>query len=146
MRVLVGEFENAFRALHEESLELLDSSIFVPVGPDEKPTGGTVSELIVRSAAKVEQCFGGISARLWDDPYEWTLPESFLAKTAVFEYLGEVKAVREGGFKLLRSDRELAAKIAAPAGMVTIFDVLLSTLTESNRQLALAAYVSRDAI
>ena len=33
-------------------------------------------EYILRSAAAVEQTFGGITTRLWDDPFEWTLPEA----------------------------------------------------------------------
>ena len=28
------------------------------------------------SAGTIEQTFGGITANLWDDPFEWTLPET----------------------------------------------------------------------
>src|SRR3712207_7579473 len=36
-------------------------------------------EHVLRSAAAVEQTFGGITVNLWDDPFEWTLPESLPA-------------------------------------------------------------------
>jgi hypothetical protein len=35
------------------------------------------AEQILRSARIVEQVSGGITANLWDDPFEWTLPETF---------------------------------------------------------------------
>ena len=85
-------------------------------------------EHILRSAAAVEQTFGGITANLWDDPFEWTLPESLNTTACLAEYLDEVEATRQRGFALFRSDDDLRKKIAAPSGeMKTIFSLLLET-------------------
>src|SRR2546423_1908281 len=60
-------------------------------------------EHLLRSAAAVEQAFGGITATLWDDPFEWTLPESLSTPTRVAEYLNEVETTRQRGFAFIRS-------------------------------------------
>jgi hypothetical protein len=70
----------------------------------------------LRSAACVEQTFGGITASLWDDPFEWTLPETLRTPALVEEYLHEVEATRRRGFALVKSDAELAREINTPAG------------------------------
>src|SRR3954468_8763578 len=85
-------------------------------------------EHILRSAAAVEQTFGGLTANLWDDPFEWTLPETLKTPARVAEYLNEVEATRQRGFAFLRSDEDLRKEIAAPSGeMITIFSLLLET-------------------
>ncbi|HLA94383.1 MAG TPA: hypothetical protein VK612_01590, partial [Pyrinomonadaceae bacterium] len=80
MRDLLDVFDKAFAAVHTRSVELLGQTS----GPDlyrrprELPQTFamfTVGEYLLRSAASVEQTFGGITRRLWDDPFEWTLPE-----------------------------------------------------------------------
>jgi len=88
----------------------------------------SVGEYLVRSAAMVEQTFGGITTRLWDDPFEWTLPEKLSTKVSVLEYLDEVDAVRLDGFKFISSDAALTSKIPAPVDIRTIFEILLETL------------------
>ena len=52
-------------------------------------------EQVLRSAAIVEQTFGGLTANLWDDPFEWTLPETLSTSAKVIEYLNEVEATRQ---------------------------------------------------
>ena len=47
-------------------------------------------EDLVRSAAAIEQMCGGLTANLWDDPFEWTLPETLSNADRVVEYLDEV--------------------------------------------------------
>jgi hypothetical protein len=88
----------------------------------------SVGEYVVRSAAMVEQTFGGITTRLWDDPFEWTLPEKLVTKQLVLEYLDEVNAIRLHGFKFISSDAALTSNIPAPVEMRTIFEILLDTL------------------
>ncbi len=36
-------------------------------------TVATVGENVLKCAAILEQVFGGLTANLWDDPFEWTL-------------------------------------------------------------------------
>ena len=85
-------------------------------------------EYILRSAAMVEKTFGGITTRLWDDPFEWTLPEKLNDKNKVFTYLDEVEATRLRGFDFFRSDDDLKREIPAPEKQRTIFDILLETI------------------
>ena len=79
---IVRSLDAEFAGLHERSLTLLRA---VPAGrlywqpPFEgapRLPARSCGEHILRSAAAVEQTFGGITVSLWDDPFEWTLPES----------------------------------------------------------------------
>lgn len=92
-------------------------------------------EHLLRSAAVVEQTFGGITASLWDDPFEWTLPETLRTPALVEEYLNEVEATRRRGFALFRSDGELTKEIAVPPGETrTLAALLLETLARAAHQ------------
>jgi hypothetical protein len=89
-------------------------------------------EHLLRSAAADEQTFGGITASLWDDPFEWTLPETLSTPALVEEYLGEVEATRLRGFALFRADGDLSKEIVVPAGeMRTLAALLLETLARA---------------
>src|ERR1044072_5691571 len=100
MRIVRG-LDEQFARLHGRSLALVRG-----VPPERlywQPERGPAShpfpvyscgEHLLRSAAAVEQTFGGITVNLWDDPFEWTLPESLSTKERVAEYLGEVAATR----------------------------------------------------
>jgi hypothetical protein len=86
-------------------------------------------EHILRSAAAIEQTFGGITTNLWDDPFEWTLPETLSTPLRVAEYLNEVEATRLRGFSLFASDEDLLKEIAAPSGeMLPLCSLLLETI------------------
>ncbi|HEX2269316.1 MAG TPA: hypothetical protein VHH35_07275, partial [Pyrinomonadaceae bacterium] len=58
---------------------------------------------ILRSAAVIEQTFGGLTANLWDDPFEWTLPETLSTPELVIEHLSEVDALRQRFFSSIDS-------------------------------------------
>jgi hypothetical protein len=89
-------------------------------------------EHLLRSAAAVEQTFGGITASLWDDPFEWTLPETLQTPALVEGYLNEVEETRQRGFALFRSDDELAKEIVVPPGeMRPLAALLLRTLARA---------------
>lgn len=95
-----------------------------------KPDGSVDSfgEQILRSAAVVEQSFGGLTANLWDDPFEWTLPETLNAPAKVLEYLDEVEATRRHAFGSFESDDDLSKEIMTPAGGTQLLPFLLDTL------------------
>lgn len=95
-----------------------------------KPDGATDSfgEQILRSAALVEQSFGGLTANLWDDPFEWTLPETLNDTAKVLEYLDEVEATRRHAFQSFESDDDLSKDIMTPAGSTQLLPFLLDTL------------------
>jgi hypothetical protein len=89
-------------------------------------------EHLLRSAAAVEQTFGGITASLWDDPFEWTLPETLHTPALVEEYLNEVEATRRRGFALFRSDDDLTKEIVVPSGGArTLASLLVETLARA---------------
>ena len=89
-------------------------------------------EHLLRAAAAVEQTFGGITVNLWDDPFEWTLPEALPTPNEVARYLEEAEATRRRAFEFLRSDEDLSKEIAAPAGeMRTLLALAVETLARA---------------
>jgi hypothetical protein len=89
-------------------------------------------EHLLRSAASVEQTFGGVTANLWDDPFEWTLPETLSTPALVAEYLEEVEATRRRGLALVETDDDLLKEIAVPTGeMRALFALLNETLVRA---------------
>lgn len=131
--MLLTTLDANFTALDERSRDLLarldDGNVFHPVGGIERLSCG---ELIVRSAAMVEQTFGGLTTRLWDDPFEWTLPEKLGGIEGIIEYLGEVEATRIRGFKLFANDDDLLRELPAPVRMMSLFELLTQTLSRSD--------------
>ena len=132
MKTFIEIFDAQFRRIHERSCE------FIVLVPDERlfwrpPTVESTSEAyscgeyLLRSAAGVEQTFGGITVRLWDDPFEWTLPEELATCDKIIEYLNEVEATRKKGFAYFTSDADLARQIPAPERLTPIFKLLLGT-------------------
>ena len=85
-------------------------------------------EAILRSGAVIEKTFGGITTRLWDDPFEWTLPEKLSTRSAVLEYLDEVEQTRCRGFSFFSSDADLLREMPAPERLRPIIDILLETI------------------
>ena len=136
MKKLLEIFEEKFEKINSLSVELINKT------PDEnlfwrprelKQTMAmfSVGEYVLRSAGAVEQTFGGITTRLWDDPFEWTLPEKLSNSSAILEYLAEVKATRKKGFAFFASDDDLKKEMPAPEKLKTIFEILLESLARA---------------
>ena len=134
---IVRSLDGHFARLHERSAALVRA-----VPPDKlywQPRASAGSfpvyscgEHVLRSAAAVEQTFGGITVNLWDDPFEWTLPEALPTNAHVAEYLGEAEATRLRAFEFLRSDEDLGQEIAVPSGgMRTLFSLAVETLARA---------------
>jgi len=136
----ICSLDDEFVRLHERSCALL---LLIPAEqlyrqPRVDHSGSKVSvtqpvyscgEYLLRSAAAVEQTFGGITANLWDDPFEWTLPETLSTPAHVRDYFVEVEATRRRGFSLIASDDELRKEIMLPSGeRSTLFALILETL------------------
>jgi len=94
----------------------------------------SLGEQIVRSAGAVEQTFGGITANLWDDPFEWTLPENLATREKLLEYLDEVEATRKRGFGLFKNDEDLLKEVMTPSGRMHLASLLLDTLVRARNQ------------
>ena len=89
-------------------------------------------ENLVRSAAVIEQMCGGLTANLWDDPFEWTLPETLSNADRVIEYLAEVDVARQRTFDSI-DDAALSKYIAVPSGeSLQLISVLLQALVKAS--------------
>ena len=137
MNPLVSALDEQFARLHERGLSVLalvpaDRLYWQPRARAGAFPVYSCGEHLLRSAGAVEQTFGGITANLWDDPFEWTLPETLASAELMAEYLHEVEATRRRGFELFQSDADLLKEIAAPSGeMLTIYALLVETLVRA---------------
>lgn len=138
MRIVRG-LDEQFARLHGRSLAVVRA---VPVErlywqPERGPGARafpvySCGEHLLRSAAAVEQTFGGITVNLWDDPFEWTLPEALPTPDDVARYLEEAEATRLRAFEFLRSDEDIGKEIAVPSGeMRTLFSLAVETLARA---------------
>lgn len=132
MRNVLEALEKQFALIDKRSRALL--SELAPSELYRRPDGALSSiepfscgEFIARSAAEVEKTFGGITTRLWDDPYEWTLPEKLSTIDSLRDYLDEVEATRTKGLAFLRQDADLGREIPAPEVMRPIGELLIDT-------------------
>lgn len=135
---IVRSLDEQFARLHERSHALVRAvpaaRLYWPPPRDSALTLPAYScgEHVLRSAAAVEQTFGGITVNLWDDPFEWTLPEALPTPAHVAQYLDEAEATRRRAFGLFRSDADLTREIAAPpGGMRTLFALVAETLARA---------------
>ena len=93
--------------------------------------GSVPPDLLLRSAAVIEQTCGGLTANLWDDPFEWTLPETLSNTDRIIEYLSEVDLARQRAFNSIRDDTALTKYISAPTGEQLLVNLLLETLVKA---------------
>ena len=136
-RTLIESFEREFALLDSSNRKLLSN-----VAPEKlyEPAVFTglfttsIAELLVRSAAAVEQTCGGLTTNLWDDPFEWTLPETLSNATLISAYLEDVARSREALFVRLKHDDDLTKLIYLPSGEnQPLAQILLETLIRANK-------------
>ena len=95
----------------------------------QNPPAVSIGENILRSAAVIEQTCGGLTANLWDDPFEWTLPETLSNADRIIEYLSEVDLARQRAFNSILDDSALSKYISDPSGEPRfLISLLLETL------------------
>ncbi len=136
MRFQLQIFNSAFERLHARSLVILDAMpedrlYAKPRELDQTFAMFSCGEYLLRSAAAVEQTFLGLTRKLWDDPFEWTLPEALSTKAAVAQYINEAEDARLEGFRFLGSDDVLSREIPSPEKLRSIFEILLETLAKA---------------
>ena len=137
MNQLTASFDEQFARLHVRSCSLIGLVPAERLYWQPRASSGafpvySCGEHLLRSAASVEQTFGGITTNLWDDPFEWTLPETLTTPERVAEYLQEVEATRTRGFALFGSDGDLNREFSHPSGeMQTLFTLLTETLVRA---------------
>ena len=132
MKQLIEAFDQRFLALEQRSRALIEKTpgdlLFQK--PRDVPRS-SCGEYVLRSAGVVEKTFGGITTRLWDDPFEWTLPEAFAGPLDVLAYLSETEDTRRAGFAYLKSDEDLTREIPSPEKLRSLFEILLETLARA---------------
>src|ERR1043166_8418106 len=130
-RQLLDHLNDEFTRLIASLKQLVNS-----VTPDvlyRRPPSVTIGENLLRSAAVLEQTFGGLTANLWDDPFEWTLAETLSTAELVNEDLSEVDAARQLALRSIASDEDLVRYILGPWGEPrSLFVVLLGTLVQAS--------------
>ena len=150
-RQLTEAFDYQFARLHSRSCALVSNTsielLYRPAGSFSLAASYSVGENVLRSAAAVEQTFGGITANLWDDPFEWTLPENLSTTERVIEYLEEVEATRRRAFASFKNDSELSKEVLVPARNTRpLIDLLTETLVKAadfqGRAIAMLALLS----
>lgn len=138
MSKLKSSLDEQFARLHERSLALVRAIAPERLYWQPRPSSGafpvySCGEHLLRSAGLVEQTFGGITTNLWDDPFEWTLPETISTPQHVENYLMEVESTRQRGFQSIAGDGDLWKEIALPSGETeTLCALLLATLVRAN--------------
>jgi len=128
-RQIVQQLEQKFAELIKSLKDLVRS---VPTELLYRhPPAVSVGENILRSAAVVEQTCGGLTSNLWDDPFEWTLPETLSNPDLVVEYLSEVDAARQRAFDSIQDDSSLTKFISDPSGERLLISLLLDTVVKA---------------
>jgi len=130
-RIIIAAFEVEFAHLHAQARELIEGTgnALLYCNSD---AATSVGENVLRGAAVIEQTFGGITANLWDDPFEWTLPETLSTTDRIIEYLAEVEKTRLQAFNSFAADSDLLKEIVLPSGLATpLIAVLTNTLARA---------------
>jgi hypothetical protein len=121
-REIVQQLDQEFASLINSLKDLARS-----VPPDSR------YQQILRSAAVIEQMCGGLTANLWDDPFEWTLPETLSNTDRIIEYLSEVDLARRRAFDAIVDDGALIKYISVPSGESrSLISLLLETLVKAS--------------
>lgn len=131
MNDLISWFDREFARLEQAWRELIQATDDERLYQIDNQQNLSVGEQVLKSARIVEQTFGGITANLWDDPFEWTLPENLTTSDKLLAYLGEVEDARGRGFALFQSDQDLLKTIMTPAGSTQVISLLLDTLVRA---------------
>ena len=134
----ITQFSSGFEKLHLSRCDLArragDEGVYLAAGDQAGMLWPrSVGTLLIRSAAVVEQTIHGMTVRLWDDPFEWTLPERLPAVADLIAYFEEVESARQRGFKFLRSDDDLNKSIPAPVELKTLEHLLTDALNLSKK-------------
>lgn len=153
-RLVIDSFDREFARLHQRGCDLIWATPFQIFYQDvqlktTRTSPHSIGEYLLRSNGVIEQTFGGITSNLWDDPFEWTLPETLSTPERVSEYLHEVEETRKRAFQSFSSDADLLKEISVSSGEIqTLLSLLLETLMRASdyqgRAIALLTVLSNQ--
>ena len=146
MNTFITWFDREFKRLESDWRATIERIDEVTLYSENTLQLHPCAEQILRSARIVEQTFGGINSNLWDDPFEWTLPETLSSSEKLLEYFAEVRATRKRGFDLFQTDDALLKTIMTPAGPRQVISLLLDTLVRAGHHQLSAKESVRKAI
>ena len=138
-REIVESLDREFARFHLRLRSIIESTpaavIYAGVRDDTEALvsqSRSVGDSVLRAAATIEQAFGGITSNLWDDPFEWTLPEYLSTPAKILEHLEEVEAVRQRAFSSFTDDSCLLKRVAMPSQETKpLVELLLETLVRA---------------
>jgi len=131
-RIIVELLDQQFDRLIE-SLRALTVSTPSNLLYKQHAAAPSIGENILKSASVIEQTFGGITANLWDDPFEWTLPETLSTDARVVEYLAEVNSLKNRAFVSFIDDGMLLKLVSVPSGeSCHLLELLLTTMLRAS--------------
>ena len=126
---IVESLDREFARLHLNCCDLIERTPAELLYRASASGATSLAENILRAAAAVERTFGGITSSLWDDPFEWTLPEQLSTSAKVIQHLKEVEKLRRHAFASFTDDECLLKQVAVPSGDVRpLIGLLLETL------------------
>lgn len=136
---IVESLDREFARLHLRSCTIIENTApdilyagAEPVPASRSNPSRSVGDSVLRSAATIERTFGGITSNLWDDPFEWTLPEYLSTPVKILEHLAEVEATRKRAFSSFSDDSCLLKRVATPTEETQpLFELLLETLVRA---------------
>lgn len=142
-RQIVEGLDREFARLHAKATAVIEKTPVdilytapansgLPASPSGLLQLLSIGESVLRGAAAIEQTFGGITSNLWDDPFEWTLPEHLSTPARVNEHLADVEATRKRAFSSFADDDCLLKHVAVPSGETRpLIDLLVKTLVRA---------------
>ena len=141
-RDIVNHLEREFASLINSLKHLVGSVPFDLLY--RTPPSISIGENILRSAAVIEQTCGGLTANLWDDPFEWTLPETLSTADRIVEYLSEVDVARQRAFASIVDDSALTKYVSVPSGEPRLLvSLLVQTLVTASEYKGRAVATSK---
>ncbi len=136
MKTILNAFDRSFLKLDAGSRALLAKISEPQLFEKPRELANSMAmfscgEYLLRSAAMIEKTFGGITTRLWDDPFEWTLPEKLATREAIVQYFDEVETTRQKGFSFFTADDDLRREMPAPEKLTPLAEILLETIAKA---------------
>ena len=138
MNDLISWFDQGFTQLESDWRELIEQLDEASLYSEKQQQLCPAAEQILQSARIVEQVSGGITANLWDDPFEWTLPETLTTREKLISYFAEVSTARAHAFAFFEDDADLRKTVMAPRGPTQLISLLLDAFVRAGHHRLLA--------